>query len=716
MEGIKIVPRPPKKKIKIRREVFEDFDLRLKQRGKIPEKEVFPISVPKKSFQPKKIQELPRYPDRILQDQIRETDQESRKEIIREIPRRAPSVQSVLLAFGTICVAFFLVISVTRTYSNAQAAKDNAYSEALTANTHLQNALVHLEKSDFKKAQENFQKAEFSFVEAKKEINQIGVIPKQAVKLTPHYGELIRNGENTVEGGYHLCRAAQNLLKFSEPFFSEGPQNFIPDNYKTEPDFNNSLTQKLDNNQKYLEDGLKEIKKANKNFQGITEAGIPDNFQGSIFAIRDKLPQIEESFESIDDNFSLLLDALGHNGTRHYLILFQNNAEMRATGGFIGSYAILKIHKGKVRKFFVDNIYNPDGILKIKVEVPKPLKRAVGRWKMRDANWSPDFPTSAQKVGWFHEKEGGGSVDGIIAITPTLIEDLLKITGPVKMEEYGTVLTNKNFTKTTQVKVEKDYTNEENPKEFLIDFAPRLLTKLVEQKKNWFKFLNIISQNKNEKHLLAFSYHPQEEDLILKSDLGGEIKESQDSKVDYLSVINSNLTGNKSSAAMKETIKSTTEIQKNGEIIRTVIVVRKHTEANYFRAGINNDYMRVLVPEGSTLIESKGNKEPIEISAEKGKTVFGTWVKTHQGKTSRVTLKYKLPFKLKPGIFKPVQKYILYLQKQSGSKGSGFEGTVRVDKSFKLEQTYPDSSQEQSTLFYKGKLITDKKMIALIKK
>ena len=66
-------------------------------------------------------------------------------------------------------------------------------------------------------------------------------------------------------------------------------------------------------------------------------------------------------------------------------------------------------------------------------------------WTMHDANWFPNFPTSAEKVSWFYEKTGGRTVDGVIAITPELLRDLLAITGPIDMPEYDKTINADNF-------------------------------------------------------------------------------------------------------------------------------------------------------------------------------------------------------------------------------------------------------------------------------
>jgi len=140
--------------------------------------------------------------------------------------------------------------------------------------------------------------------------------------------------------------------------------------------------------------------------------------------------------EEFNQKQTIFQDLLGYNGPRKYLFLFQNNHEIRATGGFIGSYGVLNVHNGNVKELFVDGIFNPDGQLSVRVVPPKPIQKISTNWSTHDANWFPNFPTSAEKIAWFYEKTGGPTVDGIITLTPTVMEKLLEITGPIEMLEY----------------------------------------------------------------------------------------------------------------------------------------------------------------------------------------------------------------------------------------------------------------------------------------
>jgi len=94
---------------------------------------------------------------------------------------------------------------------------------------------------------------------------------------------------------------------------------------------------------------------------------------------------------------------IGFNGPRKYLILFQNNNEIRPTGGFIGSYAFLYLNEGKIEELSIDDIYNPDGqidVRNIRVTPPKPIGDFLieDRMYIRNANWDPDLPRSAAAI------------------------------------------------------------------------------------------------------------------------------------------------------------------------------------------------------------------------------------------------------------------------------------------------------------------------------
>lgn len=166
------------------------------------------------------------------------------------------------------------------------------------------------------------------------------------------------------------------------------------------------------------------------------------------------LRQVSSSFNAIDDsigkkylensallykaNSSLdsLITLLSSENRRHILILFQNPAEIRPGGGFLGSYADVAIKDGQIQGIDVRDIYDPDGQLFQKIVPPYQLQTISENWGARDANWFFDFPTSAKTVSNFLElskmyEENGVTFDGVIAINIPVIQSLLEVTGPI---------------------------------------------------------------------------------------------------------------------------------------------------------------------------------------------------------------------------------------------------------------------------------------------
>ena len=124
------------------------------------------------------------------------------------------------------------------------------------------------------------------------------------------------------------------------------------------------------------------------------------------------------------------------DGTTHrILILLQNNFELRPTGGFLGQFAVVELRNGHVvRTEIVDaNVFDKE----IKSDRPAPpvLAKYMGikKWKFRDANWSPDFPTAVQDVLHFYGLKPGNNTDfdAVVAMNATLLNELLAITGDI---------------------------------------------------------------------------------------------------------------------------------------------------------------------------------------------------------------------------------------------------------------------------------------------
>jgi hypothetical protein len=184
----------------------------------------------------------------------------------------------------------------------------------------------------------------------------------------------------------------------------------------------------------------------------------------------------------MDELVSLFLQLAGFKEHRTYLILLQNSAELRPTGGFIGSVAVASFEDGRMTDLSVQDVYTYDGQLKGHVDPPVPVRELLGEehWYLRDSNWDPDFPASASRAAWFYQKESGTSVDGVLAVNTPFIVSVLKATGPIDLSDYNDRVTADNFYGKSLYYTQNDFfPGSTQKKDFLGTLARSLITKIT---------------------------------------------------------------------------------------------------------------------------------------------------------------------------------------------------------------------------------------------
>ena len=331
------------------------------------------------------------------------------------IPRfsYAVSFAAILLLFSGSIPAFSYIQRALNMKTTLVSSADMALGQLAEAKDNLSN-------SQFDKASVDFSDSYQILSDASKDIDKIGGNFSDILRFIPGISR-VASANYVVSAGEHFSLAGKSLAESAKSLNSLG-NPLDTTNQTNQP----SLTDLFLNLRDGMQKSSDELTLAQDDLSKVNVDDLPAETRSQFTDIKDSLPIVNASLKNFLDYSQIFLDVLGYNGPRKYLFLFENNQEMRATGGFIGSYGILDISSGRVKKLFVDDIYNPDGQLKAKVIPPAPIQKMSAVWTMHDANWFPDFPTSAEKVAWFYEKTGGPTVDGVIAITPELLQDLLE--------------------------------------------------------------------------------------------------------------------------------------------------------------------------------------------------------------------------------------------------------------------------------------------------
>ena len=476
----------------------------------------------------------------------------------------------------------------------------------------------------------------------------------------------------------------------------------------------------------HLNSSLPHYQTAQDDLNNVDSDVLPFEYQETFKEFRVLFNVYVKDLENLARLNNSVQEIFGGQGLRRYLLIFQNPAEIRPTGGFMGSFAMLDIKNGEIVKIDIPagGSYDLQGQLSEYVAPPTPLLLSNKRWEFQDANWFPDFAASAEKILWFYRHSRNITADGVIAINADVLNRLLSIIGPVAEDNRGLVLDKANALVTIQDIVEHGPEKKANkPKQILSDLAPVFIENFKKIKPQAIlPILTNLEESLQQKEIQTYFVDDNTQKTIKEFGWSGEITNTNPDQ-DYLFVVNTNIQGQKSDARIKQSISHQAVIQPDGTILNSVVITREHTgdiqEKLYGQTNI--DYLRIYVPEGSELVRASGSTWPEErmfrapdawyktdttlsnlekeistdsesgtrVTNEFGKTAFGNWIITEPGQTTEVQFIYKLPFKAWEEninsnldnwakIFQSknsISKYQLIIQKQSGIN-SNFESQV----------------------------------------
>lgn len=547
------------------------------------------------------------------------------------IPKSISSRFALIVGMFTLVLGSFLFVGTTF------AVKERVDGAGKRAIASIKTAVYSLRANDFAASGENLDKAHEEFAFASAEMDKIGSFATFIAQFIP--------GASKLASGNHIIEAGKYLTHTAKEFHTIIPTVINRDSVLVAEDGEHVSFLAL---YKLVADQIDiaygDITKAREHIDKVYLSDVPKEYQDTFVQMKEVLPLVESSLKHGVESRSVVEELLGANGPRTYLFLFQNNHEMRATGGFIGSYGIIKINNGNIEKMIVDDIFNPDGQLIDRIVPPLPIQKISADWSLHDSNWFVDFPLSAKKAMDFYERTGGPTVDGVVAITPAMMEKFLAITGPVTLPQYDMILTSENFMEIMQDEVEDEYNykktdkdtgegtkseeitededmknkkgdeeNKKQPKKVLSDLMPIMIDKLSDRKspEHLAKLLSAVSSGMKERHIIMYMMDESAQEIIENNDWGGTVLQTDK---DYLSVVNTNINGFKTDGVVDEIITHTAEIDSDGYIVDTVQIKRVHTGGKTgfpWWDAVNSNYMRIYVPQGSELLSVEGQTREI---------------------------------------------------------------------------------------------------------
>ncbi|MEK7616842.1 MAG: DUF4012 domain-containing protein [Patescibacteria group bacterium] len=393
--------------------------------------------------------------------------------------------------------------------------------------------------------------------------------------------------------------------------------------------------------------------------------------------------------------------ALGQPTVKTYLLLFQNDKEIRPTGGFITAFAHLNIEKGKISTTVSDDIYRlderllatcqskicpltpPEPIVKYLPEVTGKTRSA---WSMRDSNISPDLPTAAKEFERMFQLLGQGlPFDGIIYIDSQVVEELIEVTGPIDVlgTTYSAAIDKRcncpNVIYELESYAEIAAKGQEDRKAILGVLMQQILARALGSDTDKIPLLiETLARLANHKHIMFYMHDANLQDALSTLNWTGELKEYDG---DYLHINDSNFAGGKSNLYVEQSV--TQEIDVKGDKVKKKIAVEYKNSQPFgvWLNGINRDYVRFYAPSGSKLISSKGFEEGVNTIEDLGKTVFESFLTVRPQNSRKVEIEFTTPYN-------PKGEYKLLIQKQPGAKD--FTYKIKINGSqkgdFKLDR------------------------------
>lgn len=418
-------------------------------------------------------------------------------------------------------------------------------------------------------------------------------------------------------------------------------------------------------------------------------ARAPSDLPGPLAGVRDLMQDRLRQYGPVLLGYAELDDTLpgvlGWDRPRRYLVLTQNPAELRATGGYIGSFGTITFDKGRITERRFQDVFLLDLPWDYPFIAPPPalaryLLGPKQPWQLADANWSPDFPTSAREAVRLYHNEGGAEpIDGVLGITTYTIDELLAVTGPVSVPTYGVTVASGETTLKTLQNTRLAIDPATNRKAFLSAFADRLFDALLAlPPARWAAIAARGGQLQGERHVVAWFTDEDAQRAMVKLGLDGGIRTDPG---DFVYPVDSNVSPvSKLNAVTDRELDLDVQLDEYGNALNELTVrwtnrIESDEARPYRQLPTLEDlttlgmYFRLYVPERSRVESvSAGTESPItapaDIADEAGRMVIANYFRIAPG-SARLGYRWTSPYPADIGD-DDVVTYRLVVQKQPG--------------------------------------------------
>lgn len=389
----------------------------------------------------------------------------------------------------------------------------------------------------------------------------------------------------------------------------------------------------------------------------------------------------------------------GLEDEKKYLMIFQNDAEIRPTGGFMTAYGVVRVEKGTIHQEKSDDIYELDQKFNSRITPPAILKEKLKMfyWNLRDMNFSPDFKVSMDQFLGHYLKVPGepDDIDGIIAVDTQVLSRLISVLGPIDVPGYGTytaeidprcdcpqVIYALEDISTRPVAYVRD-----DRKAFLVPMMQTLILKAYgAPQQAWPSLFEVILQSIQEKHVLFYMLDESAQTALESAGFAGRVKDTNN---DYFMVVDANLGGGKANLFITQSVEDNITVSPDGTSHSVTITYDNPAPASNCdpEAGklcLNPAYMgyvRIYLPQGSQINQTLGFDDGSEaVSEDLGKSVVEGFFRFQPQSRAKIKIDYR-------SNYQPTDEYQLFIQKQPGQKQPHYTITFNNQEKQELDLT-----------------------------
>ncbi len=474
-----------------------------------------------------------------------------------------------------------------------------------------------------------------------------------------------------------------------------------------------------------------------------------DGLSPKVARLLERLDKYLPLLDSAVRGLSLAPYLLGVDEPRTYLLLAQNNHELRATGGFISGVALLTIDDGEIEELDFRDSYAVDDLTQDHPSAPGPLEKYMlaELWFVRDANWFADFPSSAQVARDLYQLDQGVLVDGVMAADLEAVALMVATLGPVRLEEYDEEVNAANVMDLMQQYWAspggEGQTGDwwKHRKDFMGELLGAMMTKLETDPRSLdlAALMDFVSRGFAEKHLLVYVADPTVEELLGENGWDGALRATTG---DFLMVVDTNMGFNKVNASVDSAVDYEVHIEEDGSLWGEVSVGYRNNSSGQpeqcvqraaypptyqeMMEGCYWNYLRVYVPESARLLQGpevtlpEGSLRarqnglarsvlPTDVGPlEAGKSVFADFFVVAPGEQRDMVFQYQLPSEMLE-VGSSTTVYRLVVQKQPGTSAIPLRLAVMLPSEAEVLSTSPEpSSLTQAQVVFQSNLLVDR--------